>query len=788
MCEYLILSFKSKPSFGSGGNFITDWQMWKKVSSRMVVLSEFYMVIESATTQYLRPVLSPCLISKLPANMHHLPLKIIATLFIATLFIQPLAAQQHSIMREWNEALLKTMQEDLARPHVQARNIFHFSVAMYDAWAAYDDEATPYLLGKTIDGFYCPCKGVPKPADVEAARKEAMSFAAYRFLLARFSHSPQGTLSVDRFRGIMKAHGYDSRNYSSDYTSGSPAALGSYIAQCVLQMGGQDGAYEESNYVDPTFRPRNPPMEVVDPGPGKGIDPNHWQPLKLKSASDLDGYPILECNCLGRTYSSLIDSVDKDGRHRFTGTQSFQGSDWGRVKPFALKRQDRRTYNRNGHNYFLYQDPGKDFFPRLDTLNGSGTSKDYLWNYALVAAWSSLLNPEDTTRWEVSPGRMGNVQKYPRNLSELPDFYGLQTGRDPGTGHVVNPQTGQPYSPKLTLRGDFIRAAVQYWAEGPSEETPPGHWLVLLNYVSDRAELVKKFNGKGHLMSDLEWDVKASFALGAALHDAAIVSWGIKGWYEGARPITALRYMATRGQSTDPNQLSYHPAGIPLMPGRIELVKKGDPLVGPKNINLGKIKFYAWKGPFAVTDPKTQTAGVGWGLAENWFPYQPKTFISPTFSGFVSGHAAFSHSAAATLSLLTGDVYFPGGLGEFIIKADSQFLRIEKGPTVDVSLQWATYRDAADQASLSRIWSGTNAPFDDIPGRLIGDEVGIGAFQLAKTYFYKDRDHDGFLSCEDCDDNNGAVHPGAVEQCDGIDNDCNGKIDDLTPPCKGGGG
>jgi hypothetical protein len=222
-----------------------------------------------------------------------------------------------------------------------------------------------------------------------------------------------------------------------------------------------------------------------------------------------------------------------------------------------------------------------------------------------------------------------------------------------------------------------------------------------------------------------------------------------------------------------------------LIPGHIELVKKGDRLAGPKNANIGKVKIYAWKGPFAVTDAKTQTAGVDWILAENWLPYQPKDFITPPYAGFVSGHAALSHSAAEALSMLTGDAYFPGGLGQYTVYADNQFLRVEQGPSVNVLLQWATYRDAADQASLSRIWGGNNAPFEDIPGRQIGLKTGNDAFNLAKTYFYKDRDHDGYLSYEDCDDNNPAVHPGAPEKCDGLDNDCNGIIDDVTPPCGG---
>jgi hypothetical protein len=706
-------------------------------------------------------------------------------LLLALLFARPLLAQK-TIVREWQDALLLAMQEDLARPHVQARTMFHLSVAFYDAWAAYDDEAGAYLLGKNVNGYTCPCKGVPKAADPEAARREAMSFAAYRILSARFMQSPQSTSALFRFRDIMKTHGYDFRNYSLDYASGSPAALGNYIAQCVLQMGMADGAHEDLNYLDPTYRPVNPPLEIAVPHPFPPANPNHWQPLKLNRAIDYDGYPVAECRCLGRPFSSLLDSVDKDGRVRFTGTQSFQGTHWGGVAPFSGKKQDMQTYRRGEQAYRIWKDPGADFFPQLDTLKGGGTSKEFQWNFALVAAWSALLDPADTARWDVSPRSMGNLQAYPQNLAGLRDFYDLKSGRDPGAGRDLNPRTGQPYAAQWVSRADFLRAAVQYWAEGPNAETPPGHWLGLLHYVSDQPGLVKKFNGKGQVLSDLEWDVKAGFTLSAALHDAAIAAWGVKARYEGPRPVTALRYLAARGQCTDPKLPSYHPAGIPLIPGRIELVKKGDPLAGPKNAQVGKIKFYAWKGPFAVEDPTAQVAGAGWILAENWFPYQSKSFISPPFGGFVSGHAAFSHAAATALSLLTGDEYFPGGLGEFKIAADNQFLRVEKGPSAEVALQWATYRDAADQASLSRVWGGANAPFDDIPGRRLGMEVGTAAFRQAAGYFYKDADRDGVLRFEDCDDTNAAVYPGAPELCDGLDNDCNGKVDDVTPPCTGG--
>ena len=52
-------------------------------------------------------------------------------------------------------------------------------------------------------------------------------------------------------------------------------------------------------------------------------------------------------------------------------------------------------------------------------------------------------------------------------------------------------------------------------------------------------------------MSDLEWDIKSYFILGGVMHDVAISVWGIKGWYDYVRPISAIRYFSEQGQRSE---------------------------------------------------------------------------------------------------------------------------------------------------------------------------------------------------------------------------------------------
>jgi hypothetical protein len=119
------------------------------------------------------------------------------------------------------------------------------------------------------------------------------------------------------------------------------------------------------------------------------------------------------------------------------------------------------------------------------------------------------------------------------------------------------------------------------------------------------------------------------------------------------KPLSAIRAMADRGQGSDPTLRSFSVDGLPLVPGYIGLVEEGDPLAGSNDEHVGEIKLCAWRGPNSIDDPKTDQAGVGWILAENWWPYQRPTFVTPPFAGYVSGHSTYSRAAAEMLTALT---------------------------------------------------------------------------------------------------------------------------------------
>jgi len=619
----------------------------------------------------------------------------------------PEANTGHSMARQWNELLLESIRGDFARPTIHARNLWHSSMLMWDAWAVMDATACPAFLGQDYDGFVAAFDGFTPATDVETARDEAIAFGMYRLLRHRFANAPQASNLFLGYDEHMATLGYDVSFTSTDYSTGDGRALGNHLAEQIIAFGQQDNANEQNDYANTVYEPLNPSLIVDLPGNSTVVDLNRWQPLTLDLFIDQSGNPI-------------------PGE-----TPPFLSPEWGQVTSWALSDEDLTMYTRDGFDYKVYHDPG---LPAMHQADGSGTTDIYIEGHAMVALWSGLLDPTDGVMWDISPASSGNRDSYPTTLETYGTLYDANNGGSPSPGHSINPSTGQAYVPNMVPRGDYARVLAEFWADGPDSETPPGHWFTILNYVSDHPELVKQFQGEGDILSDLEWDVKSYLALGAAMQDCAIAAWGAKGWYDSSRPVTAIRGMAELGQSSDPTASNYHPGGLPLVPGAIETVQAGDPLAGAFGANVGKIKVWAWKGSAAINNVDTDFAGVGWVLAESWEPYQRPSFVSPPFAGYVSGHSTYSRAAAEVLTAFTGDAYFPGGMGTFLAPAN-EFLVFEDGPSVDVELQWATYRDASDECSLSRIYGGIHPYFDDVPGRLMGIDIGLDAFDRAVTFF-----------------------------------------------------
>lgn len=570
-----------------------------------------------------------------------------------------------SIARRWNEQILGAIRRDVPRPGVHARNLYHVSAAIWDAWASYDALA---------DGVFFTERNTA--TDVVAARQEAISYAAYRVLVDRYQHQTGGAVSSACFDAFMQTLGYDPTNV--DATGAAPSAVGNRVAAAILAATADDGANQAANYADTTrWMATNPPLVIDVPGTMLP-DPSHWQQLNLAVAETQNGIITM------------------------AGVQGYIGAQWGLVTPFAMTRSAPGA---------LYHDPGP--VPAFGTPEMRDAVADVLHR-------ASALDHTDGVMIDISPGAYGNDT----------------LGEDDGHGRATNPITGAPYAPNIVPRGDFARVLAEFWADGPRSETPPGHWFVLGNTVSDAPSCDHRFEGAGTALDRLEWDARLYLAIGGAVHDAAITAWEIKRQDTTVRPISLVRAMGALGQSSDPSGAHYDPNGLPIVPGEIELVTDASSAPGERHEALrnylGQMVVRSWRGE--PGDRAHEVGGVGWIRAIDWLPYQRRTFVTPAFPGFISGHSTFSRAAAEVLAAFTGSPYFPGGLGTFHASAN-HYLVFEAGPSVDVELQWASYFDAADQAGQSRIYGGIHIIPDDHVGRRLGSQVGLDAYAHARTYF-----------------------------------------------------
>ena len=356
-------------------------------------------------------------------------------------------AVESTVVRVWNEDLLEAIRGDFARPTVHARNLFHFSLACFEAYAAYDDVDTCLFLGQEFQGYSAPFDAglltIPSDsASLRAAQETAISHAVYRLLTHRFEDSPSASSSLSLFQSTMVDLGCDPSNVSTDYSLG-PAELGNHIAAELIAYGLQDGSNEIDDYSNQLYEPVNPELELAGSGNDGLVDPNAYQPLAIPVFVDQSGNVLSE-------------------------TPSFQGAEWGRVSPFALSDSVMTTKNRDDIDWPLYLDCGVPPLYGADTTVG-GIADPYAWGFALVALWSGHLHPDDGVMLDISPAQLGNgFTTGPASFEEMDTFYDWIEG---GTTPKATPSIPRRVRPTRRTRCCAVTIPVSWLNFGPMVRT-----------------------------------------------------------------------------------------------------------------------------------------------------------------------------------------------------------------------------------------------------------------------------------------------------------------------------
>lgn len=276
----------------------------------------------------------------------------------------------------------------------------------------------------------------------------------------------------------------------------------------------------------------------------------------------------------------------------------------------------------------------------------------------------------DPNRWQPLRAANGTVQTF------LAPHWGRVTPFALTSGDQLRPPAPPQYPSRRYLAEvaevvalsagltDEQKVVAEYWADGPNTETPPGHWNLFAQWVSARDR---------HSFDD---DIVLFFALGSALHDAAIAVWDAKVAYDFIRPMSAVRFA------------------------------------------YGDQAIEAWGGP---------GQGTRSILGRTFQSY----IATPPFAEYTSGHSAFSAAGAEILTAFTGSRRFGA---TFTRAAGSSTVEPGVTPAAPVTLSWSTFQDAADEAGYSRRLGGIHFKSGDLVSRRMGTRIGRQAWRAALAH------------------------------------------------------
>ena len=250
-------------------------------------------------------------------------------------------------------------------------------------------------------------------------------------------------------------------------------------------------------------------------------------------------------------------------------------------------------------------------------------------------------------------------------------------------GTVINPDYIAQAERVVEASADLTdeqKLIAEFWEDAKDTSFPPGTWMTFGQYVSAINE---------HTVDD---DAKLFFALSNAIFDASIATWDAKIHFDYVRPVRSIRSLGELG------------------------------LIGEFDADRGGNVIQAWT-------PGGQTETI---LATDFLTYQtPGGDPSPPFAEYTSGHSSFSAAGATILELFTGSDDFGASL-----TFEPGSSRFEPGtvPAEPTTLNWPTFRSAADQAGLSRIYGGIHFDDGDLRGRSVGDDVAARVWDVAQSY------------------------------------------------------
>lgn len=297
--------------------------------------------------------------------------------------------------------------------------------------------------------------------------------------------------------------------------------------------------------------------------------------------------------------------------------------------------------------------------------------------YSDTTAYSPVAPGSDENRWQpiafddgkggtVSPGFL-TPHWYKVKPFALERADQFRPGPFPKVGSVeLEAQVQQCIDFNASLTAEQ-KAIVELMRDGPRSTGQSGHWLRFAQDVSRR-------DGYG-----IDEDVKLFFAVGNVAFDAFIACWEAKRHYDSARPFALVR-----------------------------ACRKGG-------------KLNAWAGP---------CGGVKELDPENWYPYSPRTFVTPPFPGYPSGHSTASGAAAKMLELFTGSDRY----GAVAVRVPGE-LTEPKCLEKEVRIELPTFSATAELAGISRVMGGYHIQADNEAGLAMGRAIAEYSWPKYRAYF-----------------------------------------------------